>query len=142
MIDRKQFRILAQRWKRSLLLAGGSSLIGVLIIAFPAQPAAYAQSVPNGQLIFKQRCSTCHQISAGQKAGIGPNLSGIVGRKAGGTTFNYSPALKKSGLSWTRPNLDKYLAGPMKLVPGTRMTVSLSDPAQRAAVVSYLAQTN
>lgn len=103
------------------------------------QPAA-AQAPVDGAMLFKQRCSACHQVDSRQKSGVGPNLAGVVGRKAGSATFNYSPALQKSGLNWTRVNLDKYLAGPAKLVPGTRMAVSLSSPEQRAAIISYLAQ--
>jgi cytochrome c len=77
---------------------------------------------------------------AGQPARVGPNLAGVVGRKAASTAFNYSPALKASGLTWTRANLDRFLTGPARMVPGTRMSVVMSDAAQRAAVIQYLSQ--
>ena len=103
--------------------------------------AAAAQTPANGEQIFRQRCQACHTATAGQPARIGPNLAGLVGRKAASTAFGYSPALKASGLTWTRANLDRYLAGPARMVPGTRMSVTLADNAQRAALISYLATT-
>jgi len=81
----------------------------------------------------------CHVTTSGQKAGLGPNLSGLVGRKAASTDFLYSPALKASGLKWDKANLDTFLAAPSKLVPGTRMAISVANPAERAALVAYLA---
>ena len=70
---------------------------------------------------------------------LGPNLAGVVNRKAGMTAFNYSPALKASNLTWNRPTLDRYLAAPGRTVPGTRMVIALPDQAQRTAVINFLA---
>ena len=36
-------------------------------------------------------------------------------------------------------SLDKFLAGPQAMVPGTAMPISLADPKDRADVVSFLA---
>jgi cytochrome c len=94
---------------------------------------------PAGAALYKQRCQMCHNSVAGQPALLGPNLAGLGGRKAGATGFNYSTALKASGLVWTKANLDKYLTAPGKMVPGTRMVISVSDAKQRAALVDYLA---
>jgi cytochrome c len=69
---------------------------------------------------------------------LAPNLAGVVGRKAGSTAFNYSTALKNSNLVWNRANLDRYLTAPARTVPGTRMVVSVTDAAQRAALLNYL----
>lgn len=107
----------------------------VLIVSL-GSPAAVAQ---DGATLFRQRCTMCHAAAAGQKAGLGPNLFGLVGRKAASTPFLYSPALKKSGLKWDKATLDKFLTAPSKLVPGTYMTISLPKPSDRAALVAYLA---
>lgn len=100
----------------------------------PAAPAAV-----EGAALFQQRCQNCHSTEPGQASAIGPNLAAVLGRPAASTEFRYSPALKASGITWTRETLDSYLAAPMKLVPGTRMAVGLPDAAQRAAVIDYLA---
>ena len=65
-------------------------------------------------------------------------MSGVAGRKAAATTFNYSPALRASGLTWTRANLDRYITAPSRMVPGTRMVIAVSDAAQRAALLNFL----
>ena len=109
---------------------------------FAAAAPAAAQGAPNGALLFQQRCSACHSVEAGKPGVLGPHLAGVVGRPAASTAFNYSPALKASKLTWDKTTLDAFLGGPMKLVPGTRMAISVSDPAQRAAIVRYLAGIN
>lgn len=108
--------------------------------AFTAALAAAEPASPDGAQIFNQRCHACHAVEAGQPSLIAPNLHGVVGRKAGTVEFRYSPALKDSGITWTGERLDEFLTGPSKLVPGTRMVVSIPDPVQRKAVIAYLAQ--
>jgi len=102
-----------------------------------ASPAA-AQDAGAGGALFKQRCMMCHTNKPGP-AGMGPNLFGLVGRPAASTGFAYSPALKKSGLTWDKATLDKFLVSPGKLVPGTRMVFPVPDNKQRANVIAYLA---
>lgn len=93
----------------------------------PAAPTAFAQ------------CAACHAVVPG-KHGIGPSLAGIYGTKAGEVAgYTFSPALKASGLIWDDATLDKWLAGPMRMVPGTKMTYAgQSDPAKRAELIAYL----
>ena len=106
-------------------------------LALPS-PAPANPATPSGEQLFKQRCQACHQVAAGRPATAGPNLGGVVGRKAASTTFNYSPALKGSKLVWTGANLDRYLTAPTRMVPGTRMVINITNPAQRAAIIQYL----
>jgi len=100
---------------------------------------AAAQTAPDGATIFRQRCQSCHVVGTARPTTLGPSLAGVVGRKAASTDFKYSAALQASGLTWTKANLDKFLSGPTRMVPGTRMVISLPDPAQRAALINYLA---
>lgn len=88
--------------------------------------------------VFAQ-CASCHAVKPGQN-GIGPSLSGVFGRKAGtGPGFEYSPALKSSGLTWDEASLDKWLTNPMGTVPGTRMTYAgQGDAAKRQELIAYL----
>lgn len=101
-----------------------------------AAPAAAAG--PDGAVLFRQRCQTCHTVNPGQKSIVGPNLAGVAGRKAASTQFNYSAALKASNLTWNRATLDRFLTAPARTVPGTRMVISVTDPAQRAAILDFL----
>lgn len=93
----------------------------------------------NGEQLFRMRCQGCHSNVPGRNSPIAPNLAGIVGRGAGKTGYAYSPALKKADLVWTSDNLDKFLENPAKMLPGTRMPISVPDQAQRAALIAYLA---
>jgi cytochrome c len=97
---------------------------------------ALAQNAAAGGSDFKARCQTCH---TGQPNSIGPALAGVVGRKAASGAFNYSSALKASGLTWNKGALDAFLASPAKAVPGTRMLVSTPDPKKRSDLIAYLA---
>ena len=103
--------------------------------------AAQAVGDPKaGAEVFK-RCAVCHTDDKGGGDGLGPNLSGVVGRKAAiRPGFAYSAPLKKSGLIWNEANLTKWVAGPARVVPGTKMTFAgLSSKKQQADVVAYLA---
>lgn len=98
---------------------------------------ARAQDAGAGQSLFQDRCSMCH-VLGGQ--GMGPDLTGVVGRKAASLpNFNYTPALTSSGLTWTRSTLDRFLTDPRALVPGTAMRAKLPAPADRADLIAYLA---
>src|SRR5262249_43397864 len=68
-----------------------------------------------------RKCQACHSMDAGKNL-LGPSLAGIMGRKAGTeSAYNYSAAMKQSGLVWDGKTLDAYLADPQKLVPGNKM---------------------
>ncbi|MDR3506667.1 MAG: c-type cytochrome [Caulobacteraceae bacterium] len=100
-----------------------------------AQPAAGDPA--KGETIFQDRCGFCHVLEG---PGQGPNLIGVVGRKAAGDpAFTYSPALKASGLTWSAGELDRFLTGPTDLVPGTSMRATIFDPAERRDLIAYLA---
>jgi cytochrome c2 len=113
------------------LLAAGLTLVGRPALAQTADMA-------KGADVYDDRCSGCHVIGGG--VGQGPNLAGVVGRKAGAVTgFAYTAALKGSGLTWTPANLDRWLAGPQQVVPGTAMVAIVPDPAERRELIAYLA---
>jgi cytochrome c len=112
-------------------------LLPVAVLTLGATPAPAADK-PDGAVLYVQRCASCHGAPNGQST-LAPNLTGVVGRKAASTSFNYSAALKASGLTWNRANLDRFLTAPARMVPGTKMVIGVTDPAQRAAVLDYLA---
>ena len=103
------------------------------ITARAADPAA-------GETVFKSQCGICHSPVAGKNM-IGPSLFGIVGRHSGSVEgFRYSAANRGADITWTPDVLDKYLAAPRDVVPGTIMAyVGLKDDAKRADLIAYLA---
>jgi len=113
------------------------AVAALLIVVLPA--SAFAADANNGRLIFS-RCAACHTVTKGGPNGIGPNLFGVVGRKAGmAKDFSYSAAMKASGITWTPDKLDKWIEHPAALVPGNRMAFAgISDAGQRADIIAYL----
>jgi len=93
-----------------------------------ARPAAFAQ------------CAACHTIAKDAPNGLGPNLWAVAGTKAGDIKgYEFSPALKASGLTWDEATLDKWLENPRALVPGTKMSFAgISDAAKRKELVTWL----
>jgi len=112
-------------------------LLPIVVLTLASTPS-FAADKPDGAVLYRQRCASCHG-APDRPTTLAPNLTGVVGRKAASTAFNYSAALKASGLTWSRANLDRFLTAPARLVPGTRMVIGVSDPAQRAALLDYLA---
>jgi len=117
-----------------------ASVLAAMLFATTRATGARAADVAHGKVVF-QRCAICHRTDKDGGNGLGPNLFGVVNRKAAIVAgFSYSAALKSSGLTWTTANLTKWVARPSALVPGNRMAFAgLSDPAQQADVVAYLA---
>jgi cytochrome c len=106
-----------------------------------ALPAPYAAGdSEHGHIVFA-RCQICHSAIPGGADMIGPNLSGVIGRKAGAKPgFSYSDGLKAAGFVWTPQRLDTWLTNPRAMIPGTKMSFAgLSDAKDRADVIAYLA---
>lgn len=132
---------------RSILAAAAVVAAALLAAAQAATPAVKATVVKvavapagdavRGQQRYAARCGGCHSPKMNR---VGPRHNGVFGRLAGGVAdYHYSEALKKSGLTWDAATLDKWLAGPPKLVPGTRMGISVSDAKDRHDIIAYLA---
>ena len=114
---------------------GVLSVLAVAVIAAPL--SATAADTKKGDDIYQDRCSLCHPADG---SGQGPNLKGVVGRKAASSPdFPYTDALKTSGLTWTSENLSKFLAGPTAMVPGTAMAVVVPDAGERVDLIAYMA---
>ena len=103
-------------------------------------PAPYQSAdLSNGEAKFAL-CRSCHTTDPGGADMIGPNLSGIFGRKAGTKSgFSYSDGLVKAGWSWDADHLDKWIENPKAEVTDTKMTfVGLADPKDRRDVIAFL----
>lgn len=102
--------------------------------------ATFAQDrTAEGERLFRARCASCHAVQTGRNT-AGPHLAGVLGRKAGAVAeARYSRALSVSDIVWNEQSLDTYISNPRQAVPGTTMTVGVSDAAQRSAIIAYLA---
>ena len=115
-------------------------LLLLALLALPP-PAAGADAAA-GRRVFNQ-CRACHTIEAGGRNGVGPNLHGVLDRRAGSVEgFRYSAALRRKaeeGLVWTEDQLRAYLADPKGTVPGGSMTyVGLRNEAMLGDLLAYL----
>ena len=99
-------------------------------------PAAAAPDPARGEQV-DGRCLACHDLARDR---VGPRHCGLFGRRAGSVPgFVYSPAMRGSGIVWNARSLDRFLAAPLTVVPGTAMTYDgIADPAERADLIAYL----
>ena len=99
--------------------------------------AALAAGDPKAGEAVYGRCQACHALAHDR---VGPRHCGLLGRRAGSVPgFAYSPAMKRSGLVWDKRTLDRFLADPLKAVPGTTMTYAgVTEPKARADLIAYL----
>jgi cytochrome c len=106
-----------------------------------SQPVLAAGDPTVGGKLFAGQCKGCHTAAPGQPNGMGPNLTDVFGAKAGKRSgYSYSSAMAASPLTWDAATLDKFLAKPSALVPGTKMmTGGIAAPESRDALVAYLA---
>jgi cytochrome c len=109
------------------------------VLMLPAGGSARAANVVSGKAMFS-RCAACHTADKGGANSLGPNLYGVVGRKAGSKPdFAYSAALKNSKIVWSNQKLDAWIAHPAVVVPGNRMAFAgIPDAKQRADLIAWL----
>jgi len=118
-----------------------TSLAGALALTCAAPAIASAQDSAQGRTVFQANCAVCHQAVSNGHAMIGPNLWGVVGRRAGSVAgFAYSPTMQHANITWTADQLSAFVQAPTHVVPGTRMPFAgLRNPQQAAALSAYLA---
>lgn len=113
----------------------------VLVIALaPSFSVAVTQEgdASRGHQLFDRRCGGCHSTDNDKE---GPRLRGVYARKAGTvSTFKYSDAVAKSGVTWDDASLDKWLTDPDKFIPDADMDFHLEKADERADVIAYLKQ--
>jgi cytochrome c len=117
-----------------------NSLIALALLASSTVAAQAVGDAKAGATVFK-RCAVCHTADKGGGDGLGPNLHGIMGRKAAARSgYAYSGPLQKAGVIWNEANLTKWVAGPARMVPGNKMAFpGITSKKQQADVVAYLA---
>jgi glucose/arabinose dehydrogenase/cytochrome c2 len=114
------------------------SLTVASLIAALAAPALGADANA-GRTFFRAQCALCHSAEPNDNGGAqGPSLQGVLGREAAtGAGFSYSPALKSSKLTWDATSLDRFLASPTSVVPGSSMVIPVPQQSDRENIVAY-----
>ncbi len=118
-----------------------ATLAGALTVTLVlAAGSALAQGdEARGERLFNQQCKACHTLDQGGHNLVGPNLHGLFGRKAGSADYQYSDAMKKSGIVWDEKALTDYLKDPKGKVPGTKMTyIGLRQEQQQQDMIAFL----
>lgn len=122
---------------KNVLWSAGAIAALSLGLAAPAS----AQDVKAGESVFAQ-CRACHQVGPKARNLVGPELNGLIGRKAGSVPgYNYSSANKNSGLTWDEATFKEYIANPRAKIPGTKMAFAgIKDPKKVDNLLAYLKQ--
>lgn len=105
-----------------------------------ALSALPTRSWQTGEALFEKRCGGCHELAENNS---GPALGTVYSRRAGQLEgFRYSPALRGSTFVWDEANLDIWLQGPRRMVPGVRMGKTVSSADERAVIIAYLKEVS
>jgi cytochrome c len=95
-----------------------------------------------GEAAFVRSCALCHIVNRGGPNGFGPNLFGIVDRRAATANgYQYSPAfLSVANWTWSPDGIASFIIAPAATVPGNRMSVfqGVSDK-EIDDIIAYLA---
>jgi cytochrome c len=110
-----------------------------ILVGFAVAPGncAEAGNAAQGERAFT-KCALCH--AKDKTNGIGPGLSGVIGRHAGSVPeFHYSEAMKNSNIVWDEKSLDAFIMAPQKALPGTVMPFpGIPSQEERSDLVAYL----
>ena len=123
--------------------AGRQTVGRAVLLVCLAVPGLAAQAAPDaarGEQVYA-RCLGCHALASDR---VGPRHCGLVGRRAASVAgFDYSPAMKQSGIVWNEKSLNRFLAKPMDAVPGTSMTYDgVPLATDRKDLIAYLKHVN
>lgn len=127
----------------TMIKIAASKLLAASMLLFASaglNPAAAEGDAKNGQRLFVKRCSECHFEFKAKGNNVGPNLSGVLGRKAGTFAgFDYSGAMTATSFVWSEALLLRFLTSPEKMVPGTYMGFDgLKSDKDRRDIAAYL----
>ena len=119
--------------------------LAVVVLFALSAPALAQGDATKGKAAFA-KCGICHQVGPGAKTLVGPELNGVVGRKAASVAdySMYSAGMKKlgeQGFVWDEQNLDKWITDPKAMIPDSPMSLAfpgIPDAGERADIIAYL----
>jgi cytochrome c len=121
---------------RAYLIGAILNAFAFLVVVSSLSLLGQTQPPSNGKQLFERRCGGCHSLDRDKE---GPRLGGVYGRTAGTVdSFQYSDALKNSGIKWSDESLERWLTDPAQLVPDNDMTFHLENAAERHEIIAYL----
>lgn len=110
-----------------------------LLLAGLAHPAGAADAAHPGRSAYEARCRTCHGGSARADVQLGPSLAGLIGARAASQDSGvHSRAMAESAIVWDRESLRSFLSDPQRAVPGTLMSVAVTDRDELERLLDYL----
>ena len=122
------------------ILASGLYACGGSAGGGSASTASVKGDAVHGKELYAT-CEGCHKLAENS---VGPMHCGLFGRPAGTVPgFEYSEAMKASGIIWDAQKLDEFLVSPIAYVNGTKMGFAGFESAtDRADVIAYLQHAN
>ena len=133
------------------LIYGVMAIVGTYVAVNMVHQSVFeagnsAQAKLSGQIARGQQltenCTACHYLD--QKANfVGPHLVGLIGRPVADVSdFEYSPAVRKLGGSWTEARLTEFLSAPQRYAPGTKMALQGWSAEDAKAIAAYFESRN
>jgi cytochrome c len=132
-------RVRARRHTRTVSLLAAAAF--AVLACLGAAPGHAAGDAAKGGNAFVRQCAICHTVEAGGPDRFGPNLFGVLHRKAGTAAgFSYSRAFKAAATwDWNEDLVAGWIAAPGVMVPGTAMGVFQGvAQSDRDDIVAYL----
>jgi len=113
--------------------------IAPILIAIPLIATSPGGDPVKGRQVYVQ-CQACHKLDSSGKSTVGPNLYGVLDRRAGELRgYPYSPAMAADKRKWTPAALEEYLSAPRKAIPGNRMPYGgLRNAEDRRNLIAYI----
>ncbi|WP_353846848.1 c-type cytochrome [Pandoraea sp. CB10b_02] len=126
-----------RRIARAACAASGALALALTAFATPARAAG---DIEAGKALFASRCASCHSVGPMAASGFGPQLNGLAKRRAASLSdYEYSKAMKQSGIVWDDKTLAAFIANPGKTVPGTKMRFwGIGNERKVADLIAYL----
>lgn len=124
--------------KAGWLAAALAGAAWVALVSFAADEAGVCDQA-RGQQVFV-KCQPCHTAEVGGPHVVGPNLHGVIGRRAGTAPgFTYSQAFRAADFTWDREKLDRYLDDPAAFVDSNWMPFTgLKRSEDRRDIICFL----